>query len=128
MAVRAGVANTFNAQIAITEAVAVRVRVERVGADDALVGVGQTVVVVVLVLDERVGFNARVGVVVRQLVGQAVAVKVLEHLKPERGFNREGRVGRVRPNRVGRVLHRLGWRAGDDTGRGVKHQAVGQVG
>ena len=128
MAVGAGVANAFNAQVAITEAVAVRVRVVRVGADDALVGVGHAVVVVVLVLNQRVGLNARVGVVVGQLVGQAVAVKVLEHLKPERGFNREGRVGRVRPNRVGRVVHRLGRRAGDDTGRGVEHQAFGQVG
>ena len=128
MAVRAGVAHAFNAQVAITEAVAVRVRVVRVGADDALVGVGHAVVVVVLVLDERVGFNARVGVVVRQLVGHAVAVKVLQNLEPERGLNREGRVGRVRPNRVGRVVHRLGWRSGDDAGGGVKHQAFGQVG
>ena len=128
MAVRAGVAHAFNAQVAITEAVAVRVRIVRVGPDDALVGVGQAVVVVVLVFDEGVGLLARVGVVVGQLVGHAVAVKVLEHLKPERGFNREGRVGRVRPNRVGRVVHRLGRRSGDDTGRGVKHQAFGQVG
>ena len=128
MAVRAGETNAFNAQVAITEAVAVRVRVVRVGTDDALVGVGHAVVVVVLVLDEGVGLNARVGVVIGQLVGQAVAVKVLQNLEPERGFNREGRVARVRPNRVGRVLHRLGWRTGDDTGRGVEHQAVGQLG
>ena len=128
VAVWAGVANAFNAQVAITEAVAVRVRVVRVGPDDALVGVGQAVVVVVLVFDEGVGLLARVGVVVGQLVGHAVAVKVLEHLKPERGFNREGRVGRVRPNRVGRVVHRLGRRSGDDTGGGVEHQAFGQVG
>ena len=128
MAVRAGVANAFNAQLAVAEAIAVRVRVVRVGADEALVGVGHAVVVIVLVLDERVGFNARVGVVVGQFVGHAVAVKVLEHLKPERGFNREGRVGRVGPNRVGRVVHRLRRRAGDDTGCRVKHQAVGQVG
>ena len=128
VAVRAGVANAFNAQVSITEAVAVRVRVVRVGPDDALVGVGQAVVVVVLVFDEGVGLLARVGVVVGQLVGHAVAVKVLEHLKPERGFNREGRVGRVRPNRVGRVVHRLGRRSTDDTRTAVEDQAVGQVG
>ena len=128
MAVRAGVADAFNAQVAITEAVTVRVRIVRVGADDALVGVGHAVVVVVLVLDEGVRFNTRVGVVVGQLVGHAVAVKVRQNLEPERGFDGERWVGRVRPNRVGRVLHRLGWRSGDDAGRGVKHQAVGQVG
>ena len=127
VAVRAGVAHAFHAQTTIAEAVAVRVWVARVGADDALVGVGHAVVVVVLVLDEGVGLNARIRVVIGQLVGHAVAVVVLQDFEPEGGLNRERRVGRVRPNRVGRVLHRLGWRAGDDTGRRVKDQAVGQV-
>ena len=62
------------------------------------------------------------------MVGHAVAVKVFQNLKPERGFNREGRVGRVGPNGERGVVHRLGRRAGDDTGRGVEHQTVGQVG
>ena len=128
MAVGAGETNAFNAQTAVTEAITIGVRVVRVGTDDALVGVGHAVVVVVLVLDEGVGLNARVRVVVGQLVGHTVAVKVLQNLEPERGFNREGRVGRVRPNRVSRVLHRLGWRSGNDAGRRVEQQAIRQVG
>ena len=126
--VGASIAGAVASSRTVTEAIAVGVRVAWVGTDDALVGVGHAVVVVVLVLDEGVGLHTRVGVVVGQLVGHAVAVEVLQNLKPERGFNGARRVGGVRPNRVGCVVHRLGRRAGDDTGGRVEHQALGQVG
>ena len=126
--VGASVAGAVASSRTVTEAITVGIWVAWVGADDALVGVGHAVVVIVLVLNKSVRLNTRVGVIVGQLVGHAVAVKVLQNLEPERGFNREGRVGRVGPNRVGRVLHRLRWRTGDNTGRRVEHQAVRQVG
>ena len=121
-AVRSSEARTVAGAVAVAEAVAVRVRIVRVRPDERLVLVGQAVVVVVLVLDEGVGRQAGRRVVVRKLIGHAVAVEVFQDLEPEGGFNREGRVGRVRPNRVGRVVHRFSRRTADHTRAGVQNQ------
>ena len=121
-------ARTVAGAVAVAEAVAVGVRIVRVRADGRLVDVRQAVVVVVLVFDERVRCLARVGVVVGEFVGHAVAVEVFQNFEPEGGLNRKGRVRGVRPDRVGRVVHRFGRRAGDDAGRRIEHEACGQGG
>ena len=127
-AVRSSEARTVAGAVAVAEAVAVGVRIVRIRADERLVLVGQAVVVVVLVFDERVRRLARVRVVVREFVRHAVAVEVVQDLEPEGGFNREGRVRGVRPNRVRGVVHRFGRRPGDDAGRRIEHEACGQGG
>ena len=125
-AVRSGEARTVAGAVAVAEAVAVRVRVVGIRADERLVLVGQAVVVVVLVLDERVGRQAGRRVVVGEFIGHAVAVEVFQNFEPEGGFNREGRVRGVRPNRVRGVVHRFGRRAGDDAGGRIEHEASRQ--
>ena len=125
-AVRSGEARTVAGAVAVAEAVAVRVRIVGIRADERLVLVGQAVVVVVLVLDERVGRQAGRRVVVGEFIGHAVAVEVFQNFEPEGGFNREGRVRGVRPNRVRGVVHRFGRRAGDDAGGRIEHEASRQ--
>ena len=119
---------TVAGTVAVAETIAVRVWIVRVRTNEVLVVVGQTVVIVVLVFDQRVRCLARVGVVIGQLVGHTVAVKVLQNLEPEGGFNREGGIGRVRPDSVRRVVSRFGWSSGDDAGGRVEYQACGQDG
>ena len=120
----------------VAHAVAVRVRVGRAGARVAFVdvgtgarfvGVGQAVSVVVKVLNETGGIGVARIVIAGQLVGQTVAVAVLQD------FNREvprkrGAVRVVRPDREGRVGERLGRRAADLTGVGVQRQGRRQGG
>ena len=129
--VRAGEARRGEGNGPVADAVAVAVRIGRVGSRRALVEVRDPVVVVVLVLDQ---VALRGVVVVGQLVGEAVAVGVLEDLDPEDGLDRRP-VGLVRPHGERGSAEHLCRRAVDhppdraqpDTGRQVGLHLIGRA-
>ena len=129
--VRAGEARRGEGNGPVADAVAVAVGIGRVGSRRALVEVRDPVVVVVLVLDQ---VALRGVVVVGKLVGEAVAVGVLEDLDPEDGL--DGRpVGLVRPHGERGSAEHLCRRAVDhppdraqpDAGRQVGLHLVGRA-
>ena len=122
--VRAGEARRGEGLEAVADSVPVGVRVARVDSQSRLVEVRDPVVVVVLVLDEA---SVGVVVVVGQLVGEAVAVGVLEDLEPEDGLDRRP-VGLVRPDGELGPGHDLGGRSVDHPPAGAHADPRGEVG